>query len=322
MPYAFIDHQRFINDITAQIRMSSDPYVFPYTLQYVGTTPYVYYLKNIAIWGIGPFISLFSIIGIGCIVRSMKHEVRSKGGKALLLTSLFLLLYSFYFIVIGRSSVKFMRYMFPLYPFFVILAGYGFFQIRNSHSVIRKFFSYFLFLTSCFWTVMFMSIYSRPHTRIAATDWIIKNIPKGSTIAVEHWDDRLPLYDSEKYSFEELQLYNIPDDTNKWSIINNQLERTDYLIIASNRLYTPLQKLSDCSKYKLCYPKTAEYYKNLLQTTKQSQIIRFSKVAEFTSYPMLRVAGFELRIIDDSVDESFTVYDHPKIMIYKKNPKS
>ncbi|MBI4226045.1 phospholipid carrier-dependent glycosyltransferase, partial [Candidatus Roizmanbacteria bacterium] len=64
MPYAFLDYQRFISDITAQIKMNSDPYIFPYTLQYVGTIPYLYYLKNIFLWGLGPFISIFSLIGL------------------------------------------------------------------------------------------------------------------------------------------------------------------------------------------------------------------------------------------------------------------
>ena len=30
--------------------MNSDAYIFPYTLQYVDTTPYIYYLKQIFLW--------------------------------------------------------------------------------------------------------------------------------------------------------------------------------------------------------------------------------------------------------------------------------
>jgi len=41
-------------------------------------------------------------------------------------------------------------------------------------------------------------------------------------------------------------------------------------------------------------------------------------VAEFTSYPHIKIGSKQLEIIDDKADESFTVYDHPKIMIFKK----
>src|SRR3989344_83424 len=42
MPYAFLRYERFIQDIKLQIAMNQDPYIFPYTLQYVATLPYLY----------------------------------------------------------------------------------------------------------------------------------------------------------------------------------------------------------------------------------------------------------------------------------------
>ena len=64
MPYAFLKADIFIRDILLQLQMNSDAYIFPYTLQYVGTFPYLYYLKNIAIYGLGPFIFGFFLLGI------------------------------------------------------------------------------------------------------------------------------------------------------------------------------------------------------------------------------------------------------------------
>jgi len=322
MPYAFIENKRFINDIKQQLTMNSNPYIFPYTLQYVGTLPYLYYLKNIFLWGMGPIISILSITGL--------LSLRAKRSNLFL----FLIFYFFYFLIVGRSAVKFMRYMLPLYPFFAILAGYGLYQIQklkfksqNYNSKLKSFFTFnfslkllpFAFLLLTFlWTLMFVNIYSQPNTRISATDWIIKNIPAGSTLAIEHWDDGLPLYGGENYKFEELTLYDQPDDEAKWQILNEKLKKTDYIIIASNRLYVPLQKLSDCKKYKSCYPKTAEYYQKLFNNQ-----LSFKKVAEFSSYPQLKIGppagGWKFEINDDSADESFTVYDHPKIIIFKKN---
>ncbi|HRN71473.1 MAG TPA: hypothetical protein PLS49_09955, partial [Candidatus Woesebacteria bacterium] len=93
-----------------------------------------------------------------------------------------------------------------------------------------------------------------------------------------------------------------------------KLQRTDYIIIASNRLYTPLQRLKDCKgNTDRCYPKTAEYYQKLF-----NEKLGFTKVAEFTSYPRIPLGPWTFEIIDDTADESFTVYDHPKIMIFRK----
>jgi len=320
MPYAFLSYHRFISDISAQIKMNSNPYIFPYTLQYVGSLPYLYFLKNIFFWGLGPVISFFSLIGAVFFIKNLKLKISNYRNK--LLFFVFVSYYLVYFLIIGHSSVKFMRYMLPIYPFLTILAGYGLRKILNTKYEIRN--TMFLIITlllSFLWTFMFLNIYRHPTTRITATQWINKNIPPGSILAVEHWDDRLPLYGGEKYRFVELPLYNQPDSNIKWRSINEKLATTDYIIIASNRLYVPLQKLNNCRQYQVCYPKTADYYRRLfgeeiLQTPYGP--VRFQKVAQFTIYPELKIGNWQLAINDQKADESFTVYDHPKIMIFRR----
>jgi len=311
MPYAFLDFSKFWADTSTQLAMSKNPYVFPYTLQYVGTTPYIYYLKNIFLWGLGPIISVLSFIGLisfsSVMLNSFQHLIRSRNkiGMTLKCHFLFFIFYILYFLIIGFSAVKFMRYMLPMYPFFTILAGYGLSHVfaipaKGTSDVPKAGIQskHIFLLLSLLWTLLFLNIYSQPNTRITATEWILKNIPAGSTLAVEHWDDRLPIYGSEKYYINELQLYNLPDDAFKWSRINEQLQKSNYMIIASNRLYVPLQKLAK-------YPMTGAYYRRLFK-----EQLGFKKIAEFSNHPLF--------IDDQSADESFTVYDHPKIMIFKK----
>ena len=383
MPYAFISFQRFFSDVTAQIKMNSDPYIFPYTLQYVGTLPYLYYLKNIFLWGLGPIISTLCLVGFIRLVPVILSEAKNLALRIYMnlrftrsfvanapqddkksqitnykLLMTFFLFYILYFLVIGRSEVKFMRYMLPIYPFFSILAGYGLnylLSFRGSEATeksseaflrsppnrrIARFLALLGMTLAVIWTFMFLNIYSQKHSRIAATEWILKNIPKGSTIALEHWDDGLPLIGGENYNQVELALYGQPDDETKWVEMGQKLKQSDYIVIASNRLYVPLQKLTDCSKYKSCYPKTAEYYRKLFSNSlvipSDPEFIEgesrnlFKKVAEFSSYPKLEIAcsvkfcknffggNWKLEIRDDVADESFTVYDHPKIFIFKK----
>ncbi len=318
MPYAFLDYKKFLNDVLLQLRMNNNPYIFPYTLQYVGTLPYFYYLKNIFLWGLGPIISLLSLIGLisffDQIPKIKNYNNKSKYKKFLPIV-FYITWYLYYFLIIGGSAVKFMRYMLPIYPFLAIMAALGINKIQKVKFKILNFkiLVFLLLVGSSIWLLLFLNIYSQPNTRLSATHWILKNIPSGSTLAVEHWDDKLPLYGQENYQYVEMALYDQPDDKNKWVVLNEKLKMADYIIIASNRLYIPLQKLTNCQKYKVCYPKTSNYYQKLF-----TEQLDFKKVAEFAIYPTLSILNFKLSVNDQSADESFTVYDHPKVMIFKK----
>ena len=319
MPYALIDFPTFKSNLIEQLQMSKDPYVFPFTLQYVGTKPYLYPLQQIFLWGLGPIFSTFAFLGILIGVVPKIRTTPKKGS-----TPNWLIVFSFasvFFLLMGQSAVKFMRYYLPLYPLLTILAAYfvDTFTGRIKH-VLGQYFAkvslVIIILVTFIWPLSFINIYSKPNTRVTASDWINQNIKEGSVLAVEHWDDRLPISGSEKFSFVEMPMYDPDSDDSKWEKINNNLKKADYIILASNRLYTPLQKLTDCPKIKhawRCYPKTDKYYRDLL-----SGNLGFIKAAQFTNYPYLSIMNYKLSINDGAADENFTVFDHPKILIFKK----
>lgn len=298
-PYALIDSKEFIKQNLLQSEMTHNAFIFPYTLQYVGKIPYFYELKNVFLWGLGPVLASLAFIGVFYFLS---------GAKELILFVFFLA----YFITVGKFAVGWMRYMLPLYPIFCLFAAVMFLRILSfippSYRLILNTLYFILIIV---WPLSFMHIYTFPHTRIAATEWIQKNIPANATLAVEHWDDRLPLSGGETYQFIEMTLYEQPDDEKKWVALNQKLIEADYIILSSNRLYTPLPKLADCAKYKSCYPKTAKYYQDLF-----NESLGFQKVAEFTSFPTIPLLN--IPIDDQGADEAFTVYDHPKVMIFKK----
>lgn len=327
MPYAFIDFKTFWVQTLEQSRMSNDAFVFPYTLQYVGTIPYFYFLKNIFLWGMGPIVAFMAFAGIlyvpaqlaALFLKRIKTSGRlSVSGHDIFkpTTLVLFLFFVVYFGVVGKSAVKFMRYMLPIYPILAVFGGSFarlFFDGLVKHRLLYKF-SLSIFLLSIFlWPVSFLAIYARPNTRVSATKWINENIIPGSTLATEHWDDALPLFPNKGYKNVELTLYE-PDTDEKWRTLNEKLSGTDYIIIASNRLYTPLMKLTDCERLprERCYKRTADYYRRLF-----GDELGFSKVAEFTSFPTF--GPFEIN--DQGADESFTVYDHPKVMIFKKTTR-
>lgn len=113
-PYALIDFQEFIKQTTLQSQMSKDPFVFPYTLQFVGKIPYLYEIKNIVLYGIGIPLSICSLLGILLLtyqfVRIKKYRTFALG--------IVLLFFWLYFATFGSFAVGWMRYMLPIYPIF------------------------------------------------------------------------------------------------------------------------------------------------------------------------------------------------------------
>ncbi len=317
-PYAIIDYNNFITQIHYQSQMGTDPFVFPYTLQYVGKINFLYEIKNMTFWGLGIPLGFFSIIGYLLLLKKISSEVR----KEIRLLPILLFTTSF-FVINALYAVGWMRYLLPIYPLLTIFAGYFVVSIYDYLTTLKIlkniWISYsFLFLLLFFsyiWTLSFLNVYLSPHPKISATEWITDNIPGSSTIATEHWDDILPIYGGERYNFISLPLYEA-DTPEKWIRINNDLATADYIILASNRLYTPLSKLTECENLPegKCYLQTAQYYEELFAGNRG-----FKKVAEFHSYPKIPFLNIEIN--DQSADESFTVYDHPKILIYKKNEK-
>jgi hypothetical protein len=314
-PYALIDNKTYWEQTLYQSMMTKDAFVFPYTLQYVGKVRYLYELQNIFLYGMGPVIAALCFLGTGyAMVISFQKKHRHLFTK---LIPLFIFFIS-YFWVVGGFAIGFMRYMLPVYPLLCLFGAmllYALF-VRIKHKTTNRTLPYMfllvLFAFFLLWPLSFEHIYTQNNTRYTATQWINQNIPAGKTIAIEHWDDGLPLAGQEKYPVQTLALYE-PDTPEKWSTINSQLNQTDYIIIASNRLYTPLQKLTRCDKLPptRCYPLTTAYYQRLF-----SGQLGFQKVAEFTDYPTVPIMNLPLN--DQGADESFTVYDHPKVMIFKK----
>lgn len=312
-PFAILDFSTFWQQTLEQGRMTNDAFTFPYTLQYVGKIPYFYELKNILLWGLGPMLGTLAFAGaLFFIYKTLKPF----NFKFLILASFFWV----YFAIVGHFAIGFMRYMLPIYPLLCLFAAVLVYQLLlNLKSLIithQYFFIAWCLLLGIFlliWPFSFIHIYSQPNTRIQATNWINLSIPQGESIAVEHWDDGLPLGTQTRYQIYELPMYDPDVSPLKWEKVNLALSNAQYIIIASNRLYVPLQKLRQCEILPpgKCYAKTAQYYQNLFNGS-----LGFKKIKEFAVYPT--VPFLNLPIIDFSADESFTVYDHPKVIIFKK----
>lgn len=300
-PYLFLDFETYRKDILFQLNMRKDAYVFPYTLQYIDTKAYLYPFAQIHHWGTGPAIAIAGALGLCISITKLSYtSYKKKSYVPELSIALFGLLF---FAILGSSAVKFMRYYLPLYPIIclgVVVTIRYFVQSTTQSTGLLL--SGLILILSGLWTTGFYSLYFSPHPWVVTSDWIFENITPGTTIAVEHWDRSLPLYDAHMFQTLPLNLYE-PDTPAKIDQIVTTLNHVDYIIISSNRLHGSIPKWPEK------YPATIYYYDLLFKEN-----LGFTKVHEATRYP--HIGPWHLN--DQSADESFTVYDHPRTNVFKK----
>ena len=294
-PYTVLRFEKFLESMRYESSVVSGALPVVYTLQFDKTFPYVFQIENF-FWQMG-ILAGFSVAGMIVI---FSEGIKNRNKKYILF-SLFPILY---FAYVGSWHTKFIRYMDPLLPFLSISAAFFLYLLIKDFKKLGKLISVVVVLLTILWTIAFFLIYTREQTRITASRWIYENINPGADILTEHWDDGLPLTINSnnpgQYKIDQLAIYD-EDNENKVNYFSDKLSEADFVVINSRRLYGTLINLDDK------YPITQRYYKLLF-----SGKLGYEKVAEFSSYP--RLLGFEIN--DDRSEETFQVYDHPKVMIF------
>jgi YYY domain-containing protein len=320
-PFVLLDWSSFVEAvIKEQGAMASGRADMPFTRQYRGTIPYLYHIEQQLRWGMGWPLGIVAFLGLGWVlVRTLLR--RAKPGELIMLSWIVP-----YFGITGLFLAKFVRYMVPVVPLFTVMGagmlvgGYWVLDIRYSRRIpniqyllsnIQYLVAGVMLLATIFWSLAFVfGVYGTEHSWITASRWIYDHVPDGSVLASEHWDDDLPLGLPEPgantgahgYRLVELPMYE-DDNEQKYHLLRSRLSEADYIILSTNRLYGAIPNLPER------YPMSTRYYRLLFAGE-----LGFEKVAEFTTYPRLGPFVFN----DDVADESFTVYDHPKPIVFRK----
>lgn len=300
-PYIFASHRLwdprlstlFIENLK-QLNSLGKNIFFPPAIQWVGTG-FFFPIKNIFFFGAGPVF--FLLFAAGSVLFFKTRRFKNKLGW--LIIGWMVILYTFQ----SLQMAKALRYFLLLYPYLALLAGFCLYQLS------RPWRAGLLFAGSL-WTISFLNIYSVPHSRIAASQWINTHVVSGSSVSWEYWDDPLPLYTQagKIYRMVKLDLYE-PDSVAKWRLLAKKLHHLDYIVLSSNRLHANLSKVPEL------YPITSRYYR-LLMANK----LGFRKIKEFHVFPTLGFGKYKLEFNDQWAEESFTVYDHPQVLVYHKQP--
>lgn len=147
------------------------------------------------------------------------------------------------------------------------------------------------------------------------------------------WDDALPLPRPSLVPYQDnagifrgdlnFEMY-WPDDTSKTQRFYTILNQADYIFMSSNRQFGTIPRVPER------YPLSTFFYRQLLGCSEEQDTLDcyyqaeangisgklgFDLVVTFTSYPNLG----DLEFNDQYAEEAFSVYDHPKVLIFKKN---
>ena len=155
----------------------------------------------------------------------------------------------------------------------------------------------------------------------------------GSTQVKESsWDDPLPvgLYSYSPYDYNNglyrtelnFEMY-WDDNAEKLERFTSGLDQADYVFISSNRQWGTTTRVPER------YPLTTAYYRNLLGCPEGEDILWCYRVAkpgmfrENLGFELVKVVQSDpnlgsLRINTQFAEEAFTVYDHPKVLIFQK----
>jgi YYY domain-containing protein len=343
-PYAILNPRIYIRDIAEQSAIIGGKLDVPYTRQYIGTLPLIYQAKNLVGWELGPLLGVTALAGFAL---SLWRAARWRSRIDIILLSWVLP----YLLLLALNEAKFPRYLLAISPLLCafaakLLIDLGAFAPRAAAALVelngqrraatkavwRRIGATGLasvILVGTFLTALaFSAIYRQPHTQIAASEWIYNNIPRDAALSAEYWDRGIPLplegnRDPGYYGYKAISIdfysdtpacdrsggkippeaFCRPNNAATLEYLMGKIEETDYLIEATNRIYGSIPHTPWRS------PVQQQFFELLFAGR-----LGYTLVYEGTSFPRLGPIAFD----DTFMDESFTVYDHPRVLIFKK----
>lgn len=300
-PYILLNFDRVIRDITEQSHMVRNAGLFPFTTQYIGTPKYLYEIEQMVLWGMAPPLGLAAL---WATLTRPGHAWRS--GRADELVLLFWVVP--FFLVTGWFEVKFPRYLLPIYPVLTVWAAEWLLRTYRRGNLAGRLALPAVVVGTVLASLAFTSLYTRPHTVVSASEWVYRHVPRGSKILTQDWDEGFPMplpgYSAGGYTIVPFGYYERPDSSAKIRRLAQQLSSADYIAFQTKRLYGAVTRAPDR------FPLTTNYFYELF-----SGDLGYTLIHEVASRPSL----FGYEVPTELADESISVYDHPKVLIFRND---
>ena len=288
---------RWLADIAAAGRIVAGGVDTPPSFQWVDAVPWLYPWWQLSWWGLGPLVATGAVYGIWL---TMQRRWRPAWVLLIWLVG--------FFVWQGGVFGMTMRYYLPMYAGLSVFAMVALIGIPSHW---RQRVLVVIIGASFVPALAWQQMYDAPHPRIAASEWMYAHIPDDAVIAVEHWDDALPLGLGDdtpgRYQFVELPVFDA-DRPGKFVTIDSgsrgmiaRIAQADYIVVSSARGHGVIPKMP------LRYPVTTRYYSMLFDGQ-----LGYELVYQATRWPHLGPWWWDTR----AAEEALSVYDHPQVLIF------
>src|SRR5664280_2285775 len=295
-PYAFLDFHEFWRSVSEQGAMVRHAGLVPYTNQYIGVPNFLYEAREIVLWGLGP---LFGLVALWAAGRRLAL-FRTLSAAEWVFASFFVP----YVFVTCTFEVKFPRYLLPVYPLLALWAAAWLTEKAERGRAGRVLRAAVVGGTAV-WVLAFAGIYTRPHSFVTASLWFHDHVPDGAHILEQDWDEGFPFSFpgrlAERYKIVTFPFYE-PDSPEKMAKLARRLAETDWVVLQTKRLYGAVTRAPEK------FPLTNRAFRLLFVGD-----LGYTLVREVASRPSL----LGIQVPDELTDESFTVYDHPKVLFFQ-----
>lgn len=345
-PFNIISFPEFQGSMRYETGVGFGDILVFYTRSFFMTTPVLFQLSYILPFVLGLPVLFFSLGGL-VLLPWKQREIH-------FLRYAFLL----YFIPEAFLYAKWTRFIAPVFPVMILFAmlfvyqAYIFLVTKIGQSK-EKFVRYalkLLILVATLPGLAYLSVYIKPDVRYVATEWMYKNIPADSYLLAETANvvdipapapSNPPLSNYIGYRYISFDFYNLDTDPSLPPALDEDIKKSDYIIVNSRRVFknhtcltanefryqVPVSidqtlpipdpftnKKTRCDELARTYPRLQQYYSDLF-----SGRTGYKLIAEFTSYPDISLFGRPLiEFPDENAEETWAIFDHPVIRIYKR----
>lgn len=295
-PHNFINLTDFLSSMNYESEVALGKSLVFYTRQFLTTEPFYFQFNKIFPYVFGWPVFLMGLMGL--IGTNWKDK------KINLLRFAFLI----YFIPSAMIYAKWGRFMAPILPIITIFAILFLLRIKVINTI-----KIIIVIIAIIPGIAYLSIYQNSDIRFQVSEWIYKNIPNNSYILSETANvvdipvSNGTIEQSNSYSVISFNFYDLDASPELQINLNNDLKKSDYIFVPSRRIFANHSKEE--------YPILNQYYEDLF-----SGKLGFDQVAEFESFPKICLPTTDKCLVfdDEQAEETWTVFDHPVIRIYKK----
>ena len=269
-----------------------------YTRQFVDSKPVLFEMTRV--W---PWIAGWAVVG-GVGIGTLTALAGKKRGEVLVAT------FVIWFGVFNLwQYVRWIRLWVPILPLWGVVAVGGARWIYIKRRMWGGGLTVLLILATVISGWGYFRVWRREDVRIRASKWIRDNVSGETKILTESGNTvDLPV-NGDGYDVAAFDFYKYTDGKSEKSEdlaidLAGELAIAEYVVVSSRRVW------ANYTRPTLPYKTIRKYYELL-----RSGGLGFERAEEFTSFPGIGSWNWNDEL---AAEETFSVFDHPKIVVYKK----